>query len=42
MKRYTQTKNINRPVMNASQRRGYNDAAPIVKKYAKAMEVLGK
>ena len=42
MKRYIRNKNTNRPIMNASQRRGYNDAAPIAKKYAKAMRVLGR
>ena len=41
MKIYKQTKNTNKPVMNASQQRGYRDAAPIAKKYAKAMKVLG-
>jgi len=42
MKRYIRPKNSNKPVMNAAQRRGYNDAAPIAKKYAKAMKVLGR
>lgn len=31
-----------RPVMNASQRRGYADAEYFAKKYAKAMKVLGR
>ena len=42
MKRYIRPKNTSKPVMNTSQRRGYNDAAPIAKKYAKAMRVLGR
>lgn len=29
-----------KPVMNASQKRGYDSAIPYVKKYAKAMKVL--
>lgn len=41
MKRYIRNKNTNKPIMNTSQRKGYNDAAPIAKKYAKAMQVLG-
>lgn len=42
MKLYRRTRNTNKPVMNASQQRGYRDAAPIAKKYAKAMKVLGR
>ena len=42
MKIYRQPKNTNKPVMNAAQKRGYNKAAPIAKKYAKAMKVLGR
>lgn len=42
MKRYIRPKNSNKPIMNDSRRRGYNDAAPIAKKYAKAMRVLGR
>lgn len=42
MKLYRRTRNTNKPVMNASQRRGYNKAVPYIKKYAKAMKVLGR
>jgi len=42
VKRYIRPKNSNKPIMNDSQKRGYNDAAPIAKKYAKAMRVLGR
>ena len=42
MKIYRRAKNTNKPIMNASQQRGYRDAAPIAKKYAKAMRVLGR
>ena len=42
MKIYRQPKNTNKPVMNAAQQKGYRDAAPIAKKYAKAMRVLGR
>lgn len=31
-----------RPIMSASQRKGYADARYFTKKYAKAMEVLAK
>ena len=41
MKRYIRPKDINKPAMNASQKRGYRDAAVYAKKYAKAMKVLG-
>ena len=40
MKKYVYSK-PNKPVMNASQKRGYRDAAVYAKKYAKAMKVLG-
>ena len=40
MKRYVYPK-TNKPIMNASQKRGYHDAAIYAKKYAKAMKVLG-
>ena len=41
MKRYVYSKPI-KPVMNASQKRGYDLAIPYIKKYAKAMKVLGR
>jgi len=41
MKLYRRT-STTKPVMNASQQRGYNKAMPYIKKYAKAMKVLGK
>ena len=41
MKKYVRYKNANKPAMNASQKRGYRDAAVYAKKYAKAMKVLG-
>lgn len=40
MKRYVYSK-PNKPVMNASQKRGYDSAISYVKRYAKAMKVLG-
>ena len=42
MKRYIRPKNTNKPVMTAAQQRGYNMAVPYIKKYAKAMKVLGR
>lgn len=42
MKKYIRTKNSNKPVMNASQQRGYDKAMPYIRKYAKAMKVLGR
>lgn len=42
MKRYIRPKNVNKPVMTASQKRGYDMAMPYIKKYAKAMKVLGR
>lgn len=42
MKIYRRAKNTNNPIMNASQQRGYDKAMPYIKKYAKAMKVLGK
>lgn len=42
MKIYKRTKNANKPVMNASQQRGYKDANLIAKKYEKAMKVLSR
>jgi len=42
MKLYKRTRNTNKPVMNASQQRGYDKAMPYIKKYAKAMKVLGR
>lgn len=42
MKKYVRYKDTNKPVMNASQKRGYDKALPYIKKYAKAMKVLGK
>ena len=41
MYRYVRKPNSNKPVMNASQKRGYLDAAKTAKKYPKAMKVLG-
>ena len=42
MKRYIKPNNNTKPIMNASQKHGYNMAMPYIKKYAKAMKVLGK
>ncbi len=42
MKRYIRNKNSDKPVMNASQQRGYDRAVPYIRKYAKAMKVLGR
>lgn len=42
MKRYVRPKNNSKPVMSAAQKRGYDMAMKIAKKYPKAMEVLGK
>ena len=44
MKRYIRnTKNpTGKPIMSASQRKGYADAKYLTKKYAKAMQVLAK
>ena len=42
MKLYKRSGNTNKPVMNASQQRGYDKAMPYIKKYAKAMKVLGR
>ena len=42
MKKYIRTKTINKPIMTTSQKRGYDMAMPYIKKYAKAMKVLGK
>lgn len=42
MKRYIRTKNSNKPAMTAAQKRGYDMAIPYIKKYAKAMKVLGR
>lgn len=41
MKRYVRYKDVNKPVMNASQKKGYDKAMQIAKKYPKAMKVLG-
>lgn len=41
MKRYIRTKNNNKPIMTAAQKRGYDMAIPYIKKYAKAMKELG-
>jgi hypothetical protein len=40
MKRLVRSEN-KKPVMNAEQMRGYKLAKPLIKKYAKAMKVLG-
>lgn len=42
MKRYIRPKNSNKPVMNASRQRGYDTAMFYIRKYAKAMKVLGR
>ena len=42
MKRYVRYKDVNKPVMNTSQKRGYDKALPYIRKYAKAMKVLGR
>ena len=42
MKRYIRSKDTNKPVMTAAQKRGYDMAIPYIKKYAKAMKVLGR
>ena len=44
MKRYIRPKpgNTNKTIMTASQKRGYDKAMPYIKKYAKAMRVLGR
>ena len=42
MKRYVRAKTENKPIMTASQKRGYDMALPYIKKYAKAMKVLGR
>lgn len=41
MKKYIRYKESNKPIMNATQKRGYADAARTAKKYPKAMKVLG-
>ena len=42
MKRYIRPKTSNKPVMTTAQKRGYDIAMQIAKKYSKAMKVLGK
>lgn len=42
VKRYLSSKSNNKPVMTAAQKRGYDMAIPYIKKYAKAMKVLGR
>ena len=43
MKKYIRPKNSNKlPIMTAEQKRGYDMVMPYIKKYAKAMKVLGK
>ena len=44
MKKYIRNTNntSGRPIMNASQRKGYADAKYFAKKYAKAMKVLAR
>ena len=44
MKKYIRNnkKTAGRPIMSASQRKGYADAKYFTRKYAKAMEVLAK
>lgn len=42
MKRYIKPKTSSKPIMSAAQKRGYDMAIPYIKKYAKAMKVLGR
>ena len=42
MKTYIRRKSKSAPVMTAAQKRGYDMAMPYIKKYAKAMKVLGR
>jgi len=44
MKKYIRNTNTpkGRPIMSASQKKGYADAAYFTKKYAKAMKVLAR
>lgn len=41
MKRYIRPRGSSKPVMSTAQKRGYDMAIPYIKKYAKAMKVLG-
>ena len=42
MKRYIRPRGSSKPVMSTAQKRGYDMAIPYIKKYAKAMKVLGR
>ena len=42
MKRYIRPKDNSKPVMTTAQKRGYDMAIQIAKKYPKAMKVLGR
>lgn len=41
MKRLVRPNSSNKSLMNSEQLRGYKLAKPLIKKYAKAMKVLG-